>query len=97
MIAVLVALALTAQASPAPATKAPPNGTKRVEIDGRTYRVTVRGKSVEVADKAAFTMRSPESAARMRRAVVDVTGCRMEDGYWQATVMQGTLACDLGR
>ena len=66
----------------------------KVKVDGKTYRVTVRGRTVEVANKAIVTTRSPEGMTRMREAVSVATGCKMVDGFWVGNVIQGLLTCD---
>lgn len=66
---------------------------KKVELDGRTYRVEVKGRTVEVFDKSAFTKRSPEAGVQLRRAVKMATGCTIQDAYWQAAHLAGILVC----
>jgi hypothetical protein len=65
----------------------------RIEIDGHVLEVRVKGRSVTVADKAAVMKRSPEQGVRMRRAVIALTGCQIEDAYWEAARLKGLLKC----
>jgi hypothetical protein len=66
----------------------------KVVIDGRTYRVEVKGQTVEVFDKSMFVKRSPETGVRLRAAVKAATGCGIKDEYWEAAHLAGLLACD---
>lgn len=74
--------------------------TTKVRIDGQTYRVTVNGDRVEVANKSIIVAREPllERDAR-RRAVKEVTGCVLRDELRQGGVLLGRLDCptELGR
>ncbi|MEO8722468.1 MAG: hypothetical protein ABI395_02945 [Sphingobium sp.] len=65
----------------------------KVEINGRTYRVEVKGLTVEVYDKSIMTKRSPEAGLRLRSAVKIATGCRIIDEYWEAAHLVGILDC----
>lgn len=66
----------------------------KVKIDGKTYRVEVKGRTVEVYDKSIITGRSPERGDRLRRAVKEATGCTIKDEYWAAAHLTGLLSCD---
>lgn len=65
----------------------------KVEIDGRSYRVEVKGQVVEIFDKSVFTKRSPESGARLRAALRQATGCGIKDEYWETAHLVGMLDC----
>ena len=65
----------------------------KVEIDGKTYRVEVKGRTVEVFDKSAITKRSPEAGLRLKAAVKAATGCRITEEYWEAAHLAGILDC----
>lgn len=65
----------------------------KVEVDGKTYRVKVTGRSFAAFDKSLVTMRTPERGDRMRRAVRAATGCEPKDEYWEAAHMVGLLDC----
>ncbi|MFC0687616.1 hypothetical protein [Novosphingobium clariflavum] len=65
----------------------------KVEIDGKTYRVEVKGRTVEVFDKSAFTKRSPEAGQRLKAAVKAATGCQITEEYWEAAHLAGILDC----
>ena len=71
--------------------------TTKVKIDGQTYRVTVRGDRVEVANKSVIVAREPlrERDAR-RRAVAEVTGCALSDELRQGSILLGRLDCAKG-
>lgn len=71
----------------------PANLEQRVEIDGRTFRVAVRGRAVTVADKALITFRTPERRASMREAVRRATGCDIDEAYWEGSKLRGILNC----
>ena len=68
----------------------------KVELEGRTYRVEVKGRTVEVFDKSAFTKRSPEAGERLRAAVKKATGCEITQEYWEAAHLAGILECPDG-
>ncbi|MDV3480850.1 hypothetical protein [Sphingobium yanoikuyae] len=86
MIAILMWIAAAGDA-------ATPTINKKVELDGRTYRVEIKGQAVEVFDKSAFTKRSPEAGVKLRRAVEIATGCKIRDAYWEAAHLAGILDC----
>jgi hypothetical protein len=65
----------------------------KVEIDGRTYRVEVKGRTVEVFDKSIMTKRTPEAGEKLRAAVNKATGCEIRDWYWQTAHLAGILDC----
>lgn len=82
-----VALALTL------ATAAGGKVEHKVQIDGKTYRVKVVGRSFGVFDKSLVSMRTPERGDAMRRAVRQATGCEPKDEYWEQAHMKGLLTC----
>ena len=65
------------------------------DVDGRTYRVMVKGEEVHVFDKAFGWKQSPEQRNRMRRAVVLATGCYISNDYWAVGQgrLKGSLDC----
>lgn len=65
----------------------------KVQVDGRTFRVKVIGRSFGVFNKALFTVRTPEDGDLMRRAVKEATGCEPKDAYWEGAHMKGLLDC----
>ena len=68
--------------------------TKKVVVDGASYRVRVRGQEVEVAAKSLFAIKSLENRDRMRRAVTLATGCQIGDELRvSAAILQGRLVC----
>ncbi|MGC4249986.1 MAG: hypothetical protein QM605_00570 [Sphingobium sp.] len=86
----LLSLLIAAAATPL----APPKTVNhKVEIDGKTYRVEVKGRTVEVFDKSAFTKRSPEAGLRLKAAVRLATGCEITEEYWEAAHLAGILEC----
>lgn len=62
-------------------------------INGRTFRVEVRGDFVKVAQKAIFAAPSPQRRIEMRSAVQTVTGCAIVDDYWDNSALVGVLKC----
>lgn len=74
-------------------TSAPQRTTIKVRIADGTYRVTVKGKEVEVANKSAFTHRGIESREVLRDAVTKATNCRILDDYWEGAKLVGRLEC----
>lgn len=72
---------------------AAPSINQVVQVDGRGYRVEVKGDVVRVYQKAAFTKVSIDARSRMRRAVTQVTGCNIVDDYWKETRLEGMLDC----
>ncbi len=84
----VIATMLSLSAEPARAT------TTKVNIDGSTYRVRVRGSEVEVASKSLIAIKSLTNRDRMRRAVTKATGCQITDELLVSTsILQGRLAC----
>ena len=71
----------------------PAIGNYRTEVDGKTYRVKVKGQGVGVFGKAIITKRSPEDLVRMKQAVKSATGCDITDQYWQGAGLIGILDC----
>lgn len=65
----------------------------KVEIDGKTYRVEVKGSTVEVFDKSVFTKRTPEAGLRLKEAVRRATGCEIVESYWESAHLVGLLDC----
>ena len=84
---------LAVAAATVPPITLPADLETRVEIDGHTFRVKVDGREVVVADKAIFVTPSPELRDKMRRAVLAVTGCRLDDPYWDVGKLRGLLIC----
>ncbi len=66
----------------------------KVKIDGKTYRVEVKGRTFEAFDKSIFTGQSPERGEKLRQAVRQATGCAIKDEYWVAAHLTGLLVCD---
>lgn len=88
LLVALIAGALGAPQEPTHAT------TKKVVIDGSSYRVRVRDQEVEVAAKGLIAVKSLNSRDRMRRAVTEATGCQIVDELpISASIMQGHLSC----
>lgn len=83
----IIALAMTVSAA------AGNKAEHKVQIDGKTYRVKVVGRSFGVFDKSLVTVRSPERGDLMRRAVREATGCEPKDEYWEQAHMNGLLVC----
>jgi hypothetical protein len=68
--------------------------TKKVVIDGKNYRVKVRGQEVEVASKGLVAFKSLDGRDRMRRAVTAATGCKIVDELpISSSILQGRLLC----
>lgn len=65
----------------------------KVEIDGHPYRVETKQGVVRVVQKAFITKVSFDARARMRRAVVTATGCKITDDYWVFNSLEGSLDC----
>ena len=61
---------------------APPKVDHFVKVEGRTYRVRVKGNEIRVFDKGIAWKKSLEQRERMRRAVNLATGCHLTDDYW---------------
>lgn len=75
------------------ATAVPPSGNYKTIIDGKTYRVKVKGGAVGVFDKSLISMRSPERGDLMRKALKQATGCGIRDEYWEGAHLVGMLDC----
>jgi len=88
-----IALALLLVAQPLAAADHPKGRTIKAKVDGSTYRVTVHGQDVEVANKAMLVVRTLETRDQMRRAVKSATGCEVVDDMWAGNVLLGKLAC----
>ena len=88
---ILAALAI-AGATPA---AMPPGGTTRVDVDGRTYRVTVKASGeVVVASKRTMLGYSLDERDRQRAAAVKATGCRVVDELQEGDArVHGRLDC----
>ncbi len=79
---------LAAAATPVPKVE------HRVKVDDRTYRVTVTGPNVEVAEKSMVVKRTVETRDRMRRAVTAATGCSIVDELPMLVAkLEGRLSC----
>jgi len=72
---------------------APATINHKVRIDGKTYRVEIKGRTVEVYDKSIITGRTPERGELLRQAVRQATGCVLKDGYWSGAHLRGLLDC----
>ncbi|MFZ3484283.1 hypothetical protein [Sphingomonas sp. 3-13AW] len=69
-------------------------GTSKVEVDGKTYRVTVEGESVVVARKSMLVRYDIEERDRQRLAVEKATGCRIADELPSSDArLRGRLVC----
>lgn len=88
-------IALAALAIPMHAQASERKVNQLAEVDGRTYRVAVKGDEVHVFDKAFGWKQSPEQRNRMRRAVVLATGCYITHDYWAVGQgrLKGSLDC----
>ena len=68
-----------------------------VQVDESRYRVLVRGEEVKVFNKALLTGQRAKGQTlerdRMRRAVLQVTGCRIADDFFQGPVLIGLIDC----
>lgn len=72
----------------------PDAATTRVQVEGSTYRVRVRGSEVEVASKRLLAVKSVANRERMRRAVIEATGCQIIDELvLSPSILQGKLSC----
>jgi len=88
MFSILALIAIqTAPAAP------PAQGNHKVEVDGQTYRVFIKGRKVSAFNKSIVVMRTPERGDSMRKAVIAATGCRMKDEYWEGSHLTGLLDC----
>lgn len=68
-------------------------GNHKVEVDGQTYRVMVKGNTVSAFKKSVIVVQTPEVGEAMRKAVTIATGCTMKDGFWRGLRLTGTLEC----
>ena len=75
------------------ASTTPADGNYRTEVDGKTYRVKVKGEGVGVFNKAIITKRSPDDLIAMKKAAKAATGCEIKDQYWQGAGLIGILDC----
>lgn len=78
IIASTMFLASAGLASPG-AAASPQKVTKKVVINGKTFRVTVIGDAVMVANKAMFVAFDIQERDDQRAAVKEVTGCEVVD------------------
>lgn len=92
--AYLITTAAAVVATTAPALPEPARKTYHVKVEGSSFRVTVKGDTVIVANKAMITGRTLEVRAKMRLAVKAATGCQITDDLWFDAVLKGALACD---
>lgn len=68
--------------------------TKRVEIEGVPYRVTVKGQAVTVARKTVFSKWDISERDAQRAAVRLATGCSIVDELpGDDARLRGKLAC----
>ena len=68
----------------------------KVEVDGKSFRIEVRGDEVEVYPKGIFAAQTPKQRSRMKQAVTDATGCDIGDPYWEETRLVGEFVCPEG-
>ena len=88
-LALAAALAQPAQAEPA-------RYNEKVDVNGYTYRVVMRGPEVKVISKtisANFRGRSVERKNEMLQAAAQVTGCKMINPYWVDNNLVGEISC----
>ncbi|MFZ5701357.1 MAG: hypothetical protein ACOY4P_08390 [Pseudomonadota bacterium] len=75
----------------------PAEVNQTVKVEGKSYRVLVRGDEVKVFQKALIAGQkvkgSTEQRAQMRQAVNQVTGCKMTDDFWRGAVLVGVIDC----
>lgn len=75
----------------------PAEVNQTVKVEGKSYRVLVRGDEVKVFQKALIAGQkvkgSTEQRAQMRQAVNHVTGCKMTDDFWRGAVLVGVIDC----
>lgn len=88
--AILLPLALAVT----PSIADPAQGTTHVGVDGRVYRVTVKGSEVTVASKRTMVGYSIEERDRQRAAALKATGCRVIDEMQDGDArVHGKLDC----
>ena len=88
----VVALAGVAFAA-APVLGLPKRETRKVVVDGGTYRVSWRAGQVEVAKKSLVVISSLGLRDAMRKAVVAATGCELSDELVLGNILEGRLKC----
>lgn len=93
LTAVVLGMALLSASGAAHAER-PKQVKHRVEVEGKTYRVTVTGTYVAVAAKRAFVVRTPQEVHRMYEAIRTATGCNIDEETWSSNVLIGQLRCD---
>ncbi len=75
----------------------PAEVNQTVKVEGKSYRVLVRGDEVKVFQKALIAGQkvkgSTEQRAQMRQAVNQATGCKMTDDFWRGAVLVGVMDC----
>jgi hypothetical protein len=71
----------------------PDKKTSIVKIDKSSFRVTLVGDTVIVANKAMIAGRTMKVRDQMRRAVIEATGCELTDELWFDATLKGRLLC----
>lgn len=74
----------------------PASINSKVDINGYTYRVVVRGDEIRVISKtiaSQFRGRSVERRREMLSAAEKVAGCPMVHEFWVENVLVGEMAC----
>lgn len=92
MLSAAIALALYPQCVSAKPAKI----NSKVDVNGYTYRVVVRGRQVKVIRKtiaANFRGRTVDVRREMIEAARIATGCRLVEDFWIENTLVGELAC----
>jgi hypothetical protein len=73
-----------------------PIANYKVKVEGKSFRVRVQGDTVKSIPKAAIAGQSLAQRDRLRAAVVEATGCKIVDDYWDESRLAGKLQCPQG-
>jgi len=69
------------------------DGDIKVDINGSTYRVSVKGDVVTVAKKSLFVAMTIDERDAQRAAVRKATGCNIYDEIANGARLKGKLNC----
>ncbi|MFA7505269.1 MAG: hypothetical protein WCZ28_11265 [Burkholderiaceae bacterium] len=91
-----LALATSGQATSAPLPDPialPADLNVKTVVDGKTFRVRAKARTVWVYRKSLYVMPTPELMHAMRQAVRQATGCEATDYYFVSAAFTGMLDC----
>ena len=90
---ILTVLGASMIAAPTVAQNKPPKRQSFEIIDGKRYRIVLRGDTGYVVNKAAFVMMTPDEVQRRKRAAEQASGCKVADAQIIGTSVFVQLDC----